>query len=94
MVIEITGQEPRSQPAAIARCRLSDFHPPQLSVLQPPLTAVMSDSVGTGSRRDGRRATARRYEARESAAGVWSDDGVEEPCRCPDSAAGQVQIGH
>src|SRR5690349_18622538 len=42
MVSEITGWEPRSQPAAIARCRLSDFQPPQLSVLQPPLTSPIA----------------------------------------------------
>jgi hypothetical protein len=34
----ITGREQRSQPAARPRCRLSDFRPPQLSNLSPPLT--------------------------------------------------------
>ena len=38
MVNRITGREQCSQPAAIWCCRLSDFRPPQLSVLQPPLT--------------------------------------------------------
>ena len=36
----ITGREPRSQPAARPCCRLSDFHPPQLSNLSPPLTGL------------------------------------------------------
>jgi hypothetical protein len=34
----VTGREPRSQPAARPCCRLSDFRPPQLSNLSPPLT--------------------------------------------------------
>jgi Asp-tRNA(Asn)/Glu-tRNA(Gln) amidotransferase A subunit family amidase len=34
----ITGREHRSQPAARPCCRLSDFRPPQVSNLQPPLT--------------------------------------------------------
>jgi hypothetical protein len=34
----ITGRELRSQPAARPCCRLSDFRPPQLSTLSPPLT--------------------------------------------------------
>src|SRR5215217_5216233 len=38
MVKRITGRERGSQPAARPCCRLSDFHPPQLSNLQPPLT--------------------------------------------------------
>jgi len=37
MVNRFTGRELRSQPAAKPGCRLSDFQPPQLSVLQPPL---------------------------------------------------------
>jgi hypothetical protein len=36
----ITGRELRSQPAARPCCRLSDFRPPQLSNLSPPLTAT------------------------------------------------------
>src|SRR5690349_14727213 len=38
MVNGITGRELRSQPAARRCCRLSDFRPPQLSNLPPPLT--------------------------------------------------------
>src|SRR4051812_43557206 len=38
MVNGITGRERGSQPAARPCCRLSDFRPPQVSVLQPPLT--------------------------------------------------------
>jgi hypothetical protein len=41
MVIEITGRELRSQPAARPCCRLSDFRPPQLSYLPPPLTPAI-----------------------------------------------------
>ena len=40
MVKSITGGEQRSQPAARSCCRLSDFRPPQLSYLPPPLTGV------------------------------------------------------
>jgi len=40
MVNWITGRERRSQPAARPCCRLSDFRPPQLSNLQPPLTTL------------------------------------------------------
>src|SRR4051812_16730782 len=54
MVSRITGREPRSQPAASGHCRLSDFQPPQLSVLQPPLTSL-----------DHLCPTARRYPSRE-----------------------------
>jgi hypothetical protein len=35
----ITGRERGPQPAVRNDRRLSDFRPPQLSVLQPPLTA-------------------------------------------------------
>ena len=41
MVKSITGREQRSQPAARPCCRLSDFRPPQLSYLPPPLTATI-----------------------------------------------------
>jgi len=37
MVMAITGRERGPQPAVVNDRRLSDFHPPQLSVLQPPL---------------------------------------------------------
>ncbi len=38
MVKSITGREQCSQPAARPCCRLSDFRPPRLSYLPPPLT--------------------------------------------------------
>src|SRR4029453_14178497 len=41
MVNYITGRERRSQPAARPCCRLSDFGPPQLSNLLPPLTLTL-----------------------------------------------------
>lgn len=44
MVKLITGREQRSQPAARPSCRLSDFRPPQLSYLPPPLTPA--DELG------------------------------------------------
>lgn len=45
----ITGRELRSQPAARPCCRLSDFHPPQLPNLSPPLTDVREMSLSVVS---------------------------------------------
>jgi hypothetical protein len=46
MVKSITGREQRSQPAARPCCRLSDFRPPQLSYLPPPLTDPRDPRLG------------------------------------------------
>jgi len=47
MVKSITGREQRSQPAAKPCCRLSDFRPPQLSYLPPPLTRSRPSMTAT-----------------------------------------------
>ena len=62
----ITGRERGPQPAVVNDRRLSDFHPPQLSVLQPPLTTVRGvRRAGPAARRSSRESPSRTGTRRQ-----------------------------
>jgi hypothetical protein len=85
MVIEITRRELRSQPAARPCCRLSDFRPPQLSNLSPPLTASRLHTCENRSRQARRQpsrfASLRRAIEHAKAVSPASVGGLPHPLK-------------
>jgi hypothetical protein len=83
LVMGITGRELRSEPAARPCCRLSDFRPPQLSNLSPPLTRLLRTSQRGWALRAstlGReRMNCRAVSVLQRLVGTWRD--VDVACR-------------